>query len=220
MASGAFDAARGKRLADVLSSLRDNDGSLSHAFFTQAKSSNGRVLADTTHHLCALHGRFPGVVDLAAERRVEQREVIDWLEAASEGIARERAYLTRVVVAAGPIPSTPGQAECEAAVIGQRHAIEMLAKSDRTGCALGAAFALVLDWRELRSVIDRAAQRFSVDTPTIILPTIDETLAVADCAAISPGVERAIIFGAQQLLVQHRGLWDLLEARQIAREAA
>jgi hypothetical protein len=105
-------------------------------------------------------------------------------------------------------------------VIGQRHAIEMLAKSDRTGCALGAALALVLDWRELRTVIDRAAQRFSVETPAVLLPTVEETLAVADCAAISPGVERAIIFGAQQLLVQHRGLWDLLEARQIAREAA
>jgi len=32
-----------------------------------------------------------------------------------------------------------------------------------------------------------------------------------------PALERAIMFGVQQLLVQHRGLWDLLEARAEAR---
>jgi hypothetical protein len=36
-------------------------------------------------------------------------------------------------------------------------------------------------------------------------------------AAGTPAIERAILFGAQQLLVQHRGLWDLLEARAEAR---
>ena len=30
-------------------------------------------------------------------------------------------------------------------------------------------------------------------------------------------VERAMLFGAQQLALQHRGLWDLLEARRQAR---
>jgi hypothetical protein len=34
---------------------------------------------------------------------------------------------------------------------------------------------------------------------------------------MSPAMERAISFGAQQILAQHRGLWDLLEARQLAR---
>jgi hypothetical protein len=32
-----------------------------------------------------------------------------------------------------------------------------------------------------------------------------------------PAMERAISFGAQQLFSQHRGLWDLLEARCVAR---
>jgi hypothetical protein len=32
-------------------------------------------------------------------------------------------------------------------------------------------------------------------------------------------VERAMLFGAEQISVQHFGLWDLLEARQLAREA-
>jgi hypothetical protein len=41
-------------------------------------------------------------------------------------------------------------------------------------------------------------------------------MTVAD----SPSFERAMSFGAQQLLAQHRGLWDLLEARQAARAEA
>ena len=32
-----------------------------------------------------------------------------------------------------------------------------------------------------------------------------------------PSAERAMAFGARQLLAQHRGLWDLLEARASAR---
>jgi hypothetical protein len=38
-------------------------------------------------------------------------------------------------------------------------------------------------------------------------------MAVAD----TPSFERAMSFGSQQLLAQHRGLWDLLESRQQAR---
>ncbi|MGZ8285400.1 MAG: DUF6975 family protein [Allosphingosinicella sp.] len=34
-----------------------------------------------------------------------------------------------------------------------------------------------------------------------------------------PQVQRALLFGAQQILVQHHGLWDLLEARQQSRGA-
>ncbi len=92
----------------------------------------------------------------------------------------------------------------------------MLARSDRNGCALGAAMALALDWRAARAVIDAAAQRFGVPLTPPALPSPRQTLALAD-AADSPGVERAMVFGAQQLLVQHRGLWSLLEARSEAR---
>jgi hypothetical protein len=33
-------------------------------------------------------------------------------------------------------------------------------------------------------------------------------------------MERAMLFGAQQVFAQHRGLWDLLEARTSARNRA
>jgi hypothetical protein len=93
----------------------------------------------------------------------------------------------------------------------------MLAQSERRGCALGAAFALVMDWRAIRQVIDDTARRFGIDQPVALIPTIAETQAVTAAISGSPAVDRAVMFGAQQLLVQHRGLWDLLEARQQAR---
>jgi hypothetical protein len=196
------------------------DGSARHRFVTAHASRTGveagRSLSDTVHHLGGLYGRHPGLADILAERR-QHPEIADWIAAAVDGFARERAYLTRVVVAAGPLPSTPGQAESESAALAQRHAIDMLGRSDRTGCALGACMALALDWRAIRTIVDAAARRFGIEPPTLLVPSVDETLQAAVEAATGPGIERAICFGAQQILVQHRGLWDLLDAREIAR---
>jgi hypothetical protein len=102
-------------------------------------------------------------------------------------------------------------------VLGQRHAIEMLAQSERRGCALGAALALALDWRSVRSVLDAAAIRFGVDRPEYRLDEPGAVRSLADGAAQEPAVERALLFGADQVLIQHYRLWDLLEARQQAR---
>lgn len=212
------EAAR-PRAADTIGALLGADGGKAHPYiashiFARGRET-GRDLADAVHFIAGLHGRHPGIIELARDKPAEGG-VRAWLDAAGQGFVEERAYLTRIVVAAGPLPSTAGQAASEAAVIGQRHALEMLARSERNGCALGAAIALVLDWRPIRAVLDAAAQRFGVTLTPPALPSTRQTLGVAD-EAHSPAVERAIMFGAQQLLVQHRGLWDLLEARAIAR---
>lgn len=220
MASGATNTVRASSVADLLSALMLADGSTKHNFITthsgRPGAEAGRSLSDAVHHLGGLYGRHPGLADIVAERG-QHSEIRDWVAAAVDGFARERAYLTRVVVAAGPLPSTPGQAESESAALAQRHAIEMLARSDRLGCALGASMATALEWRAIRMVIDSAARRFGVEPPTLLVPTAEETLQAATEAAITPSIERAISFGAQQILVQHRGLWDLLDAREIAR---
>lgn len=205
--------------ADSIGALLATDGGRGHSYiashiFARGREA-GRDLADAVHFIASLHGRHPGVIELARARPVADG-VRAWLDGASQGFAEERAYLMRIVVAAGPLPSTAGQAESEAAVAGQRHALEMLASSDRNGCALGAAMALVLDWRPIRAVIDAAAQRYGVTLIPPGLPSTRQTLGLIDEAG-SPAVERAMMFGAQQLLVQHRGLWDLLEARAEAR---
>jgi hypothetical protein len=204
----------------LLLGLVQAEGSGAHRYLTSTELISGkfatRNLADIVHFLCALHGRHPGVVDLAAVRSAHDG-ARSWLIEAVDGFAVERAVLTKLTVAAGPLPSTPGQAESESAVGGQRHALDMLARSDREGCALGAALALVMDWWSVRAVLDQAATRWGVEIPECSLPMVDVCQDVAGRVADTPAVERAMTFGAQQILNQHRGLIDLLEARQIAR---
>jgi hypothetical protein len=204
----------------VLLDLVRAEGSGAHRYLHGADLVSGkfatRNLADIVHFLCALHGRHPGVVDLAAVRSAHDG-ARGWLIGAVDGFAVERQVLTKLTVAAGPMPSTPGQAESESAVGAQRHALDMLARSDRDGCAIGAAIALVVDWWSVRNVLDRAAARWGVEIPSCNLPSADICQAVAENIAVTPAIERAMIFGAQQILNQHRGLMDLLEARRIAR---
>ena len=95
----------------------------------------------------------------------------------------------------------------------------MLACSDRRGCATGATAALVLDWTAIRSVLVQAAERFGVDIPVCRLPVEVDTASSVAMLGSTPATERAITFGAQQLLAQHRGLWSLLEARASARHS-
>lgn len=207
-------------VGDVLTALVAANGSASHSYSASPALRSGqastRNLADAAHFLCLLHGRYPGVIDLAAERIVHPAGR-EWMYRAAAGFAAERGFLTQLVVAAGPLPSTLGQAQSEAAVTGQTHALTILSRSDRNGTALGAALALVLDWRPIRMVLDAAAERFGVQQPLLDLPGLEDCVATAGAVAELPSVERAISFGAQQLLVQHRGLWDLLETREMAR---
>lgn len=177
---------------------------------------DARNAADALHHLSMLHGRHPGVIDHAATRTLSP-SARKTLFSLADSFAGEREALGRVVVAAGPIPSTPGQAETEASVIAQHHAIDMLAQSERQGCALGAAIALALDWHAIRCVIDASAKRFGVELPAGTLPPVSTLGAFAETAAETSALERAILFGGQQIVTQHRGLWDLLETRANAR---
>jgi hypothetical protein len=220
MASQAIE--RQPDVGEVLSALVTGNGTASHPYSASPTLLNGefatRNLADVAHFLCMLHGRYPGVIDHAAQRVVSPAARA-FIYRAAPGFAAERAFLTRLVVAAGPLPSTLGQAQSESAVTGQTHALATLARSERNGTAVGAAVALVLDWRPIRRVLDAAAQQFGIQPPPLDLPGVSETIAVAAASAETAGVERAMAFGAQQLLVQHRGLWDLLEARESARRA-
>ena len=209
----------GARLAACV----EEHGSAAHPWFADealtAGAEGARNLADAVHFLCALHGRHPGVVDHAAGRTAEA-PARAWLLNAGAAMGAERHYLTRLAVAAGAAPGTPGGAASEAAVIAQRSALATLAQSDRRGCALGAALAFALDWQPVRALLDGAARRFGVEPPPCRLGGFDEIAALTDSAAQSASVERAMLFGAQQLALQHRALWDLLEARSQARAAA
>lgn len=196
----------------------EGTAAMAHARQLAAELAVIRDLADAAHFLCLLHGRHPGLFDMAIDHSREPA-VTAWIQAMAEAFAAERAYLIAIVVAAGPLPSTPGQAQSEAAVSAQRHALDMLAQSDRHGCAAGAALALALDWSANRAVLDAAATRLGVAPPPAPDPDRDAIRALlAAIEADEPG-RRALRFGAHQLLAQHRGLWSLLESRAVARKS-
>lgn len=176
----------------------------------------GRDIADAVHLLCSLHGRYPGLIEIALQR-CPKGPVRQWLSHASDAFERERLYLVRLTAAVGPLPSTPGAAETEASLVAARHALETLATSERDGCALGAATALVCDWWPVRRLLDRAAARVGTDAPAPSLPDEASVVAIVELATSTPGSARALAFGGEQLLLQHRALFDLLEARAEAR---
>lgn len=183
-----------------------------------SRPHSGRDLADAVHLLCSLHGRFPGLLDqVQANAPQDFAPARDWLAEAAEGFARERQLLVRLTAAVGPIPSTPGAAETEASLLAQRNALETLARSERRGCAIGAATALVGDWWPVRTLLERAATRAGIDCPPPILPEASALIAAVEYADGGGSVERAFAFGSEQLLLQHRALFDLLEARSEAR---
>jgi hypothetical protein len=207
-------------MGDLLMALAASEGSASHpythSFELNADPLANRNLADVLHLLSMLHGAQPGLVEASAMRNVAP-QADQWFKRAVRGFAVERSYMAQLIVVAGPTPSTPGEAETGAAVLGQRHALDTIAASDRFGCALGAVAALLFDWQSIRSVLDTAAVRNGIEVPECELPDDDETSSVLNRLPPQPRLDRALAFGARQLLVQHRGLWDLLETRAKAR---
>ena len=204
-------------IAGTILTLVETDGTAAtpHATSLRGNGAALRDVADAVHALCIIHGTFPGIVDQAV-RGATSAPVGAWLQHAAERFAHERAVLARLTAAVGPLPSTPGQAASDAAVLTQRQALAMLARSDRAGCAAGTAFAFVLDWAAVRAVLDACTHRLGLPSSEADDLTSDARAALLAVSA-SPAVERAMVFGAQQTLAQHRGLWQLLEARASAR---
>lgn len=205
--------------AGTIATLAGSDGCAHHPAIHRltAPGVAGRDLADAVHALCAVHGRLNGLFEEAGRRRFAEIDGA-WLATATQAFGIERAYLARLTAAVGPLPSTPGQRESDAAFSAQRHAFDMLARSDRAGCAIGAALAMVIDWRAFRRLLDSAARRNAVDVPAPRLPAEDAIVTIAAAPGAPAPVRRAMAFGAQQTFAQHRGLCDLIEARAVARE--
>ncbi len=221
MSAETIRAIETRGTAGVVAALVAADGSAAHPHWCAlvAPAAPMRDVADALHIICMLHGRHPGVHDHALAHG-QPEAVIPWLEDAAAAFAVERERIAALVSAVGPLPSTPGQAESEAAVSGQRHALDTLVQSDRVGCAMGAAAALVMDWRAIRRLLDRAGDRLGLDRQPTLLPDPISTAIAIDSIMSGPAAERAALFGAQQFLAQQRGLWDLLEARASARNAS
>ena len=70
----------------------------------------------------------------------------------------------------------------------------MLARSDRGGCATGAAAALAGDWPAIRAILARAADCFAVDLPPHTLVSDAETGTALAMLGAHPAAERAMAF--------------------------
>lgn len=211
-------------LAALIAAIVDNDGSAAHSYCAPAINGDRQSFvrdlvdfADFVHLVALLHGKVPGLIDHAAARTVEVA-ARSWLLQAIEAFAGERQFLNQLSVAVGPLPSTSGHSETITLVTQQRHAIEMLAQSDRRGCALGTAVTLVLEWHAIRAILDAGAIRLGIEPPACTMPSRAETLALLNELPEPERLTRAIQFGATQLLGQHRGMWDLLKARAAVRQ--
>lgn len=196
-------------------------GAGEHPWIVRLASSPGRSvgldLADAVHWLQKLHGGAAGLVDGASLRTQSSGERV-FLTRAFGAWQCERKALSTLTVAVGPIPSTSGQVGDEATTVFLATAIATLATSDRAGVALGAAAALIVEWRGLRSLMDRAADRFAATIPPCVLPSHAEMLATVAGFIDTPAIERAAAFGARQLLRQHGQFVAMLERRSQARE--
>jgi hypothetical protein len=187
-----------------------------NALLETTGAHSGRDLADAVHLLCNMHGQYPGLIEVALQR-CAKGPARTWLGHASDAFERERLYLVRLTSAVGPLPSTPGAAETASSLLAARHALETLALSERNGCALGAATALIGDWWPIRRLLDRAASRAGTEAPAPSLPDENSVIAVIGDLVDAASAGRALAFGGEQLLLQHRALFDLLEARAEAR---
>lgn len=213
-------------IAPVFARLVASEGTLSHPYCRAAIdrtpesfARNSGDFADAVHYLSLLHGQMPGIIDHAA-RHIIDNAARGWLLSAVAGFAEERGHIARLVVAVGPLPSTSGQQNMTTIISQQRRALEMLAQSDRRGCALGSSMALVLDWEPVRTIMTSGAARLGIDMPACSLPGIADTVATLAAVEAEFPISRAAQFGASQLLVQHRTIWDLLEARASLRRSA
>ena len=179
MVQGQAASTPGGASATVARLLAD-DGTAAHPYAIRliAPRAATRDLGDAVHALCTVHGHHPDLLTIAAgaAQTLAPRE---WLTLAGIGFAADRAALAQLAAAAGPLPSTPGNAIAATALATERQTLERLARSERVGVAAGAAAALVGDWHTIRIVLAAAADRFGVSLSLPVLPDPVTLLATA-----------------------------------------
>ncbi|WP_164114466.1 hypothetical protein [Sphingorhabdus sp. Alg239-R122] len=206
-----------------LESCIRSDGSAAHPYADSLLAAphiaNAADSADVSHFFCLLHGHLPSVFDHALGHSADP-DMRTWLIKAADDFAQERAFLTKLTVAAGPIASTAGQDQCNALVLEASNALAMLAQSEREGCAFGAAIALASDWHIIRRIMDNIALKVSTESPPLQLSEQGTNFALLSKLAGDKAIYRAIHFGMTQMLAQHRAIWDLMGSRRDCRNSA
>lgn len=184
----------------------------------EARKEKPIMIADIAHYLCVAHGRHPGIIEHAMSKTIDKCSR-EWLLQAADGFTRERIYLTELTVAAGPITRIIGQDETDMLIVNQSKQYKMLASSDRKGCPIGAAAAFILDWQNIRQLIDIIALQLNISIPQMTLPTKEQTERLITEYATTENIIRAMNFGGDQILSQQRAFWNIITARSFSRNA-
>ena len=87
MATNLKDMAPAPDTGETLVAVAAGDGGARHPYVAArqfaASPDAARNLSDAAHYLCTLHGRLPGVIELAAEKNL-LRAAHTWFERAIE----------------------------------------------------------------------------------------------------------------------------------------
>ncbi|NIJ06584.1 hypothetical protein FHS31_000166 [Sphingomonas vulcanisoli] len=206
----------------LMVSLAAGEGSAAHPWLISAELNAGvsatRNVADLVHLFSLLHGRTPGLIDMAASQSCWAGGDA-FLREAAAAFVHERAFLAALIAVAGPPPSTPGDSGTVCTIQSQYYSMATLARSERFGCAIGAVVTLLLDWQPLRAVMDGAAERLGLAVPESRLPDEEACRALLAAMPDRPRLDRTLAFGARQVLAHHTGLLDYCAVRAEAREA-
>lgn len=203
-------------LVPELEAMLAASGATGHEFvaaLSQGRRLSRSTFADVAHLLGLLHGNRPSVFEIVSQSPLVPSPA--WLHAAMRAFAREREVVAQLILITGPPPSRAGQTSVEMSVTATRNALATLAGSDRLGCAIGAAVALLLDWEAISAAVRQIGREFDVNLADRHdeWPSRHESLGAVELAASLPGGERAVRFGFQTLLGQHFDFWNIIQCR-------
>ena len=101
MASNTASGQRSVSLVEAHFARVAGEGSARHShavtLATSTAPGTSRDLADAVHLLCAVHGKFPGLADIACS--LAGSGARDWLRSTADSFERERLFLVRLTAA-------------------------------------------------------------------------------------------------------------------------
>jgi len=179
---------------------------------------SGADVADIAHILTIVHGSLPTVFELASAH-APSGHLRELLFAASESFQAWRRFLALLTSKAGPAPSCLNDDVHMVSLVQLKHAIQLLASSERRGCAVGAATAMLADWHLTIPPLLSCASRFGIGHHLPSPPQVNEIIAGIEQTEPTTSELRAMTFGASQFYHMDDEIFLHLRARRQARHA-
>lgn len=175
-------------------------------------------VADLAHALTVTHGGLPNIFDLASLRS-DAQSLRNHLVTCSNSFQDWRRFLSALTSKAGPAPSLTDDAAHMVSLVQTKQGIQLLGESERKGCAIGAAFAMLNDWQIVLPESFKFAARLDIVEGIALPPRTSAIIEEMECLEPSAAELRAMSFGADQFYQLNDAFFRHLEARRKARKA-